>query len=272
MDCKLPGFSVYGIFQARVLEWVAISFSNFLSYSFWNNYNFSGAVSGAQWKNINSTVEPFALTTSAKEAEVEWFYKDLQGLLEFTRKRCPFHYRWLECKSRKSRNTWSSRQIWPWSSEWSSKEKKSEITQACPTLFDPLDCSLPGSSILGIFKARILEWVCISFSRRSSQPRGWTWVSHIVGRCFTVWATREVNEAGQRPIEFCQDNALLISNTLFQKHEKTLHMDITRWSTLKSDWLYSLLPKMEKFYTVSKNKTGIWLRLRSWTPYCQIQT
>ena len=38
--------------------------------------------------------------------------------------------------------------------------------------------------------------------------------------------------------------------------EKTLHMNITRWSILKSDWLYSLQPKMEKLYTVSKNKTG----------------
>ena len=44
------------------------------------------------------------------------------------------------------------------------------------------------------------------------------------------------------------------------------------YSILKSDWLYSLQPKMEKLYTVSKNKTGSWLWLRSWTPYCQIQT
>ena len=43
------------------------------------------------------------------------------------------------------------------------------------------------------------------------------------------------NEAGQRPIEFCQENALIIANTLFQQHEKTLHVDITRRSTLKSD-------------------------------------
>ena len=49
-------------------------------------------------------------------------------------------------------------------------------------------------------------------------------------------------------------------------------MDITRWSTSKSDWLYSLQPKMEKLYTVSKNKTRSWLWLRPWTPYCQIQT
>ena len=53
--------------------------------------------------------------------------------------------------------------------------------------------------------------------------------------------------------------------------EKTLHMDITRWSILKSDCLYSL-QLYSKLYTVSKNKTGSWLWLRSWTPYCQIQT
>ena len=54
--------------------------------------------------------------------------------------------------------------------------------------------------------------------------------------------------------------------------EKTLNKDITRWSTPKSDWLCSLQPKMEKLYTVSKNKIRSWLWLRSWTPYCQIQT
>ena len=64
------------------------------------------------------------------------------------------------------------------------------------------------------------------------------------------------NEAGKRLIEFSQENALFIANTLFQQHEKTLHMDITRWSTPKSDLLYSLQPKMEKLYTVNKNKTG----------------
>ena len=79
------------------------------------------------------------------------------------------------------------------------------------------------------------------------------------------------NEAGQRLTELCQENALVIANTFFQQH-KTLHMDITRWSTPKSDWLYSLQPKMEKLYIVSKNKTGSWLWLISWTPYCQIQT
>ena len=79
------------------------------------------------------------------------------------------------------------------------------------------------------------------------------------------------NEEGQRLIEFCQENALVIANTCFQQHKRRLHMDITRWSMLKSDWLYSLQPKMENLYTVSKNKTRSWLWLRSWTHYCQIQ-
>ena len=54
-----------------------------------------------------------------------------------------------------------------------------------------MDCSPPGSSIHGIFQARVLEWVAISFSRGSSRPRDQTQVFRIAGRCFTVWATRE---------------------------------------------------------------------------------
>ena len=114
-----------------------------------------------------------------------------------TQKRCPFHYRGLDCKSRKSRNTWSNRQIWPWSTEWS----KTEANRVLPR----------------------------EHTGHSKQP-------------------------------------------LLTTQEKTLHMDITRWSTLKPDWLYSLQPKIEKLYTVNKNKTRSWLWLRPWTPYCEIQT
>ena len=99
-------------------------------------------------------------------------------------------------QSRKSRNTWSNRQIWPWSTEWSRAKAD-----------------------------RVLPRECTSHSK----------------------------------------------HTLPTTQDKTLHMDITRWSILKSDWLYSLQPKMEKLYTVSKNKTRSWLWLRSWTPFCQIQ-
>ena len=72
-----------------------------------------------QGKPFNITViQVYAPTSNAEEAEVEWFYEDLQDLLELTPpKRCPFHYRGLECKSRRSRNTWSNRQIWPQSTE-----------------------------------------------------------------------------------------------------------------------------------------------------------
>ena len=113
-----------------------------------------------------------------------------------TQKRCPFHHRGLECKGRKSRNTWSYRQIWPCNVEWSRSNAN-----------------------------RVLLRKCTGHSKH--------------------------------PLPTAQ---------------KTLHMDISGWSIQKSDWLYSLQPKMEKLYTVSKNKTGSWLWLRSWTPYCQIQT
>ena len=69
--------------------------------------------------------------------------------------------------------------------------KWSEVAQSCVTLCDPMDCSLPGSSVHGIFQSLVLEWIAISFSRGSSWPRDQTRVSHIVDRRLTVWATRE---------------------------------------------------------------------------------
>ena len=74
------------------------------------------------------------------------------------------------------------RQSAPPLSEW-----KSLSVRLC----DPMDCSLPGSSVHGILQARILEWVAILFSKRSSWLRDWTWLSCIASRFFTVWATRE---------------------------------------------------------------------------------
>ena len=68
---------------------------------------------------------------------------------------------------------------------------RSEVSQSCTTLCNPTDCSLPGSSVRGIFQARILEWVAISFSRGTSQPWDWFQVSCIAGRRLTLWATRE---------------------------------------------------------------------------------
>ena len=112
------------------------------------------------------------------------------------KKRCPFHYKGLECKSRESRDTCSNKQIWSWSTKWSrSKANK------------------------------------------------------VVSRQHTGYS--------KHPPPTTQ--------------EKTLHMDITRWSVLKSDWLYSLQPKMEKLkQSAETTPVADWLRL--WTPYRQIHT
>ena len=74
---------------------------------------------------------------------------------------------------------------------WRDSFKVKVNSLSCVWLCDPTDCSLPGSSVRGILQARILEWVAVSFSRRSSQPRDQTRVSCIAGRCFTIWANRE---------------------------------------------------------------------------------
>ena len=65
------------------------------------------------------------------------------------------------------------------------------VTQSCLALHNPLDYSLPGSSVYEILQARILERVVIPFSKGSSQPRDWTYVSCIAGRFFTIWAIRK---------------------------------------------------------------------------------
>ena len=86
------------------------------------------------------------------------------------------------------------------------------VAQSRLTLYDPIDCSLQGSSAHEILEARILEWVAISFSRGSSRPRNLTLVSCITGRSSTIWATREAmsacltGESSQR----CSRNTVLL--------------------------------------------------------------
>ena len=65
------------------------------------------------------------------------------------------------------------------------RKKEIEVAQLCLTLCNPMDCSLSGSSVHGIFQARV-EWIAISFFRGSSQPRNQTQVSRIASRCFTI--------------------------------------------------------------------------------------
>ena len=83
-----------------------------------------------------------------------------------------------------------------------------------PTLWDSMDCSLPCSSIHGIFQARVLEWVAISFSRGFSQPKDRTWVSRIVGRCFTIWATK-LSKNQYRPPTLLFLSSFIFSPQLF---------------------------------------------------------
>ena len=93
-----------------------------------------------------------------------------------------------------------------------------------------------------------------------------TWSNRQIWPWNTEWSRAKTNRVFPR--KCTGHNKHHLSTT----QEKTLHMDITRWSTPKSGWLYSLQAKMEKLCTVNKNKTRSWLWLRSWTPYCQIQT
>ena len=72
------------------------------------------------------------------------------------------------------------------------------VAQPCPTLCDRMDCSPSGPYVHGILQARILEWVAMPFSRRSSHPRDWTWVSYIADRFFTIWATKPVYPYGKK--------------------------------------------------------------------------
>ena len=89
----------------------------------------------SQGKSFNITViQVYAPTTNVEEAKVEDFYEDLQDLLELTHtytQRCPFHHRRLECKSRKSRDTWSNRQIWPWSTKGSRAKANRVLPREC---------------------------------------------------------------------------------------------------------------------------------------------
>ena len=82
-----------------------------------------------------------------------------------------------------------------WSVSWDFS-RNSVCAQSCPTLWDPMDCSLPGSSVHGIFQARLLDWVATSYSR-GSWPRDQTWVSciscigrHILYHC-AIWEALE---------------------------------------------------------------------------------
>ena len=147
-----------------------------------------------QGKPLNITViQVYASTSNAEEAEVEWFYEDLQDLQELTpSKRCPFHYRGLECKSRKSRNTWSNRQIWPWSTEWS---------RAKPNRVLPRERT-SHSTLFQQHKRRLYTWT-------SPDDQHWNQIDYIL--CSQRWRS-SIQSAKTRPGADCgSDHELLIA-------------------------------------------------------------
>ena len=96
-----------------------------------------------------------------------------------------------------------------------------EVAQLYPTLCNPMDCSLPGSSVHGILQARILEWVTISFSKGSSWPRDRIRVSCIGGRRLNLWATREVLSSLIRSQFIARDRCignLIVNGGCFSEH------------------------------------------------------
>ena len=132
--------------------------------------------------------------------------------------------------------------------------EEAEVEQFYEDLQDPLELT-PKKDVLFIIR----DWNAKVRIQETLEVTGnWPWN--------TKWSRVKANRVLPRE---CTGHS---RHPLPTTQEKTVHMDITRWSMTKSDWLYSLQPKMENLYTVSKDKTGIWLWLRSWTPYCQIQT
>ena len=145
---------------------------------------------------------------------------------------------------------------------------KSEVAQSCPALCDPMDCSLPGLSVHGIFQARVLEWGAISFSRGSSRPRDQTWVSRIVGRHFTVWATREApqkilewvampSSRGIFPTQGSNPSLLYCRQILYHLSHPgspNLHKPLTNWQKSRIGqwqdfcWLYNYSGSQISFY------------------------
>ena len=146
-----------------------------------------------QGKPFNITViQVYAPTSNAEEADVEWFYEDLQDLLELTPKKCPFHYRGLECKSRKSRNTWSNRQIWPWNMKWCRAKTNRVLPRKCTG----------HNNLFQQHKRRLCTWT-------SPDGQHWNQIDYIL--CSQRWRS-SIHSTKTRPGADCgSDHELLIA-------------------------------------------------------------
>ena len=160
-----------------------------------------------QGKPFNITViQVYASITNAKDAKVERFCDDLQDFLELTpkrKKRFPFHHRRLECKSRKSRDTWSNRQVWPWSTKWSrakanrvlprertghSKHPRNNIRE--DSAHDITRWSIPKSYWLYSLQLEMEKLHTVS----KNNTRSWLWLSSWTSYCKIQTETEESRE------------------------------------------------------------------------------
>ena len=107
---------------------------------------------------------------------------------------------------------------------------------SCVWLF-VIPWSLPGYPIHGIFQARVLEWVAISFSRGSSWPRDWTQYSHIAGRHFTVWSTRGALSDSWIPSNMkWPDSTILETKIWVSTGSRSRTICNGGWQKLKDTW------------------------------------
>ena len=110
------------------------------------------------------------------------------------------------------------------------------VTQSCPTPCDPMDCSLPGSSVHGTVQARILEWVAMPSSRGSSWPRDGTWISCIVGWFLTVWTTRETLQGNTKELVL----VVLFSWVGGREGKVSVGIVAVLWCPSPASWEYAL--------------------------------
>ena len=155
-------YTVHGILQARILEWVAYPFSIRSSQS--RNWTGVSHIAGRFFTNLSHQENSRILEWVAYPFS-NWSFR-------------PKNWTGVSCIAGRSFTNWAIRE-----------DPTVKVTQSCPTLCNPMDYM-----VHGILQARILEWVAIPFSRGSSQPRDQTQVSHIAGGSFTSWATREAHE------------------------------------------------------------------------------
>ena len=189
MDSSPPGSPIPGILQARTLEWVTISFSNAWKWK----------VKVKSFSHVRLFTTPWIAAYQAPPSmgfsrQAYWSGVPLPSPF----KSLSFYIfpPWILTKLlslNKSKFVWTTHVF----SILYTCAGLCLIAQSCPTLCNPIDCSPPGSSVYGIFQARILEWVAISFSGGSSCPRDQT--PHLLS--LLHWQAGSLPLAGSRRLK-----------------------------------------------------------------------